>query len=112
MILCADDYGISSSVSSAIRELIKQKRISATSCMMTSEVIESEIHSLKNMNADIDIGLHLVLTNDLPVISNFRLKKSNLLSKNFILTLRLHPEHYKRSKKTINTYSNCYINWF
>jgi len=82
MILCADDYGISSSVSSAIRELIKQKRISATSCMMTSEVIESEIHSLKNMNADIDIGLHLVLTNDLPVISNFRLKKSNLLSKN------------------------------
>ena len=35
---------------------------------------------------------------------------SNLLSKNFILTLRLHPEHYKRSKKTINKINKLFSN--
>ena len=40
---------------------------------------------------------------------------SNLLSKNFILTLRPHPEHYKRSKRTIdkiNSLFSDYKNFF
>ena len=35
---------------------------------------------------------------------------SNLLSKNFTLTLRPHPEHYKRSKKTINKINKLFFN--
>ena len=35
---------------------------------------------------------------------------SNLLSKNFILTLRPHPEHYKRSKNTINKINKLFTN--
>jgi len=35
---------------------------------------------------------------------------SNLLSKNFILTLRPHPEHYKRSKNTINKINKLFSN--
>ena len=35
---------------------------------------------------------------------------SNLLSKNFILTLRPHPEHYKRSKNTINKINKLFFN--
>ena len=35
---------------------------------------------------------------------------SNLLSKYFILTLRLHPEHYKRSKNTINKINKLFSN--
>ena len=34
---------------------------------------------------------------------------SNLLSKNFILTLRPHPEHYKRSKNTINKINKLFL---
>ena len=35
---------------------------------------------------------------------------SNLLSKNFTLTLRPHPEHYTRSKKTINKIKDLFLN--
>ena len=35
---------------------------------------------------------------------------SNLLSINFILTLRPHPEHYKRSKNTINKINKLFSN--
>lgn len=35
---------------------------------------------------------------------------SNLLSKDFILTLRPHPEHYKRSKKTIDKIKDLFLN--
>lgn len=35
---------------------------------------------------------------------------SNLLSKNFILTLRPHPEHYQRSKNTINKINKLFLN--
>ena len=35
---------------------------------------------------------------------------SNLLSNNFILTLRPHPEHYKRSKNTINKINKLFLN--
>jgi len=35
---------------------------------------------------------------------------SNLLAKNFIITLRPHPEHYKRSKNTINKINKLFLN--
>lgn len=64
MIINADDYGISRSVGSGIRELIRARKISSVSCMLTGDSASGELVLLKEMNPDIDVGLHLVLTND------------------------------------------------
>lgn len=62
IILCADDYALSPGVSRAIRHLVLQKRVSATSIMVTSHGWEKDAEALKQLNADIDIGLHITLT--------------------------------------------------
>ncbi len=64
--LCADDYGISHSVNTAIRDLIMRGRINATSVMVTAPHFDrADAASLKVLNADmprVAIGLHLTLT--------------------------------------------------
>lgn len=62
IILCADDFGQAPHISQAILNLAKNKRISATSCMTTTD---DWIHSggeLKCLQDKIDIGLHFNLT--------------------------------------------------
>jgi predicted glycoside hydrolase/deacetylase ChbG (UPF0249 family) len=64
--LCADDYGISESVTAAIRDLILRGRINATSVMVTAPAFHrSEAISLSILNAAasrVAIGLHVTLT--------------------------------------------------
>ncbi|MGH6767437.1 MAG: ChbG/HpnK family deacetylase [Xanthobacteraceae bacterium] len=64
--LCADDYGISASVNTAIRDLAGRKRISATSVMVVAPSFHrSEATALSLLNSDekrVAIGLHLTLT--------------------------------------------------
>jgi chitin disaccharide deacetylase len=62
--LCADDYGISPSVSAAIRDLIARGRINATSVMVVAPGFSpSEAGSLDEAaKARAAIGLHLTLT--------------------------------------------------
>jgi chitin disaccharide deacetylase len=64
--LCADDYGISSSVSMAIRDLVVRRRLNATSAMVVAPSFHrSEAHALDVLNtgmARVAIGLHLTLT--------------------------------------------------
>jgi predicted glycoside hydrolase/deacetylase ChbG (UPF0249 family) len=64
--LCADDYGISPGVNRAIRELIEQGRLNATSVMMVGSAIgRDEVHSLQAAAATrrrCAIGLHATLT--------------------------------------------------
>jgi predicted glycoside hydrolase/deacetylase ChbG (UPF0249 family) len=64
IILCADDYGISSAVSGAICDLIDKKRINATSVMVTAPTFsQAEAVALRDAAADhAAIGLHLTLT--------------------------------------------------
>ena len=64
-VLCADDFGLSPAVSDGILEAVSAKRLSAVSCMATMEDLSSTGPRLQNFAADIDIGLHLTLT-DLP----------------------------------------------
>lgn len=62
IILCADDYGQSRAISQAIINLLKNRRITATSCMVTSldwPLYSSWLMPYKNQ---IDIGLHFNLT--------------------------------------------------
>jgi len=64
--LCADDYGISIGVNTAIRDLVLRGRINATSAMVvTASLPRSEAVSLNVLNSiapRVAIGLHLTLT--------------------------------------------------
>jgi predicted glycoside hydrolase/deacetylase ChbG (UPF0249 family) len=75
--LCADDYGISTSVNAAIRDLIVRGRINATSVMVAAPSFDrSEAIPLAILNAAgrrVAIGLHLTLTAPFrPLSGSFR----------------------------------------
>jgi len=67
MILCADDYGMSPAVSQGIRELIEQGRISSASAMVIGTHAAEELGQLKRWRGQVEVGLHLTLTNDAPL---------------------------------------------
>ena len=64
--LCADDYGISPGVDTAIRDLIMRGRLNATSVMAVAPSFSrAEASALTVLNADtqrVAVGLHLTLT--------------------------------------------------
>jgi predicted glycoside hydrolase/deacetylase ChbG (UPF0249 family) len=64
--LCADDYGITSAVNVAIRDLVVRRRLNATSVMVVAPGFHrSEAHALDVLNtgmARVAVGLHLTLT--------------------------------------------------
>jgi len=64
--LCADDYGLSPGVNRAIRELIAQGRINATSAMVVGPTIDrAEVQALQAAAASsrrCALGLHVTLT--------------------------------------------------
>jgi predicted glycoside hydrolase/deacetylase ChbG (UPF0249 family) len=64
--LCADDYGMAPGVNDAIRQLILNKRLNATSVMMAaSHIGPDEIDALEMLNSGeprAAIGLHVTLT--------------------------------------------------
>jgi predicted glycoside hydrolase/deacetylase ChbG (UPF0249 family) len=64
--LCADDYGISPSVSSAIRDLIGQERINATSVMVVAPSFHhseaATLNALRAHGVRAVFGLHLTLS--------------------------------------------------
>jgi predicted glycoside hydrolase/deacetylase ChbG (UPF0249 family) len=75
--LCADDYGISPCVSKAIRDLVLQGRLNATSVMVAAPSFDrAEAGSLKTLNAGarrVAIGLHVTLTGKFkPMSADFR----------------------------------------
>jgi chitin disaccharide deacetylase len=69
LILCADDYALSPAVSRGIVSLLEQKRISATSCMTLSRFWPEEAQKLLPFFDQMDIGLHLTLTDSKPLSS-------------------------------------------
>ncbi|MCW2245957.1 putative glycoside hydrolase/deacetylase ChbG (UPF0249 family) [Azospirillum fermentarium] len=78
-VLCADDYGLSPGVGTAIRDLIEQGRLSATSCMTVCPGWADEAAKLKPLGARADIGLHLTLTDQAPLGSMPRLAPAGRL---------------------------------
>ncbi len=78
--LCADDYGISHGVNSAIRELIMRGRLNATSVIVLALHFDrGDARSLQMLNAGAKraaIGLHLTLTAPFePVSESFTPKR-------------------------------------
>jgi chitin disaccharide deacetylase len=72
--LCADDYGISSGVSDAIRRLIADGRLNATSVMVHAPGFDAEAAArLDALRAQAAIGLHVTLTSPFrPATDGFR----------------------------------------
>jgi len=66
IVLCADDYSFSRGISLSIVELIKKKRLSATSCMVNSINWPTHATWLKPYLNTIDVGLHFALTDVQP----------------------------------------------
>jgi predicted glycoside hydrolase/deacetylase ChbG (UPF0249 family) len=62
IVLCADDYGLSPGVSRAIRELLDNRRLSATSCMVVFPEFAQDGPLLRPFLGSVDIGLHFSLT--------------------------------------------------
>lgn len=67
VILCADDYGLSPGVGTAIRALIERGRLTATSCMTVCPFWPEEAPKLKPLADMADVGLHLTLTDQAPL---------------------------------------------
>lgn len=84
--LCADDYGMSPGVSEAIRKLVTQGRLNATSVMVGApSFTAAEAAALMALNDDkkrVAIGLHFTLTVPFtPLSPNYRpLKNGQFLS--------------------------------
>jgi len=72
--LCADDYGMAPGVNDAIRQLILNGRLNATSVMMPAAHIDAdEVDALDMLNSDetrAAIGLHVTLTAPFKPMSN------------------------------------------
>jgi chitin disaccharide deacetylase len=73
LVLSADDYGLAPGVGAAIRELAAAGRLSATGCMTPSPFWPEEARALRPFSGRIDIGLHLTLTDHLPLTRPQRL---------------------------------------
>jgi predicted glycoside hydrolase/deacetylase ChbG (UPF0249 family) len=83
--LCADDYGISNGVSTAIRDLIVRGRLNATSVMVVApSFTRAEARSLAILNSGAPraaIGLHVTLTAPFrPLSKNFRPRPGSTFS--------------------------------
>jgi chitin disaccharide deacetylase len=60
--LCADDYALSPGVSRGILEALCERRLTATSALVTAPSWPSSAEALRQYSAIADIGLHLNLT--------------------------------------------------
>jgi hypothetical protein len=67
IIVCADDFAIHGSASAGIVELARLGRISATSAMVLSPRWSQDVAQLRELRAQIDVGLHLDWTSDFAV---------------------------------------------
>jgi predicted glycoside hydrolase/deacetylase ChbG (UPF0249 family) len=72
IILCADDYGQTTAISQAIIALLREKRLSATSCMTTTSLWQEQATWLFPFKNQADIGLHFNLTEGVPLSPAFK----------------------------------------
>jgi predicted glycoside hydrolase/deacetylase ChbG (UPF0249 family) len=65
--VCADDFGLTSGISSGILECLERRRISATSCITTRSAWLERAGELRPFAATADIGLHFIITDLEPI---------------------------------------------
>jgi chitin disaccharide deacetylase len=62
VVLCADDFGLSTGVNRGILELLEKDRLSATSCMVNYPEFARDGRALRAFMGRADLGLHFSLT--------------------------------------------------
>ena len=67
LVLCADDFALSDSVSQAIVQLAQRGRLSATSAMVLSPRWSQDAQALKDLRGRMDVGLHLDWTSEFAI---------------------------------------------
>ncbi|MDA5194184.1 ChbG/HpnK family deacetylase [Govanella unica] len=67
LILCADDFGYSPGINEAILSLGRQSALSATSVIVTRNHWQADASALQELEATMDIGLHLTLSQLAPL---------------------------------------------
>lgn len=67
ILLCADDYGLAPGVNAAIRDLIADGRLTATSVMSLCPFWRSGAAPLRELAEKADVGLHVTLTDQAPL---------------------------------------------
>jgi chitin disaccharide deacetylase len=60
--ICADDFGLSNSICMGILDLVKKQKIQAVSCIVNKDSFNKNYKKLKIYSKNIDIGLHINLT--------------------------------------------------
>ena len=69
--ICADDFGMTEKISDAIFKLIDAERVTETSCIVLSGAFHNRAKKLSKYQNRIGIGLHLTLTDFVP-LSNLK----------------------------------------
>ncbi|GGF82753.1 hypothetical protein GCM10007301_48590 [Azorhizobium oxalatiphilum] len=104
IVICADDYGIAPGVSEAIRALLAERRINATSVMTVLPDLFQEADLLLPMTGgQASIGLHITLTGNFePLTHGFKGKTFPSLGKLMALSFarRLDPVNVKAEVET------------
>jgi predicted glycoside hydrolase/deacetylase ChbG (UPF0249 family) len=72
IVLCADDYGQAPAISQGIIDLVEKRRLTAVSCLTTFPDWETQAAWLLPYGEQIDIGLHLSLTEGEPLSPLFK----------------------------------------
>lgn len=67
LILCADDFGLSRAISETIAGLAADGKVNAITCMAACPGWETDSGMLRALPGHVEIGLHLVLTNERPL---------------------------------------------
>lgn len=87
IVLCADDYGQALAISQGILALIKQDRLTATSCLVTSPHWVEHAKWLLPFKNKADIGLHFNLTEGQALSSVYSATYTRFYSVNQLLML-------------------------
>lgn len=87
IVLCADDYGQALAISQGILALIKQGRLTATSCLVNSPHWMEHAKWLLPFKNQVDIGLHLNLTEGTPLSPDYLAKYPKFYSVNRLLIM-------------------------
>lgn len=67
LVVCADDFGLTQSISQSIVTLARRGKLNAISCMSVCPGWERDASLLRDLPAHVQIGLHLTLTEEEPL---------------------------------------------
>lgn len=65
--LCADDFGLSESISAAIIALVQKQRLTSVSCITNAANFVAAAQSLQPLHSQVEVGLHFNLTEGQPM---------------------------------------------